>query len=88
MSQIAGDGTIIELFDPFDGKVEPCSNGYFEVGELHVFGVAFQLLVIGSLVFCNFVPQPSYLFAKTFFHFVMSRFMGSDSFKQSFTYIL
>jgi hypothetical protein len=81
MSQIAGDVATVEAFDPFDWEVEPCPDGNFEVGELCVLDISFWLLIIGPLVFCHLVPQPSYLFTKTVFHLMMSCLMGSDSFE-------
>jgi hypothetical protein len=81
MSQIAGDVAIVESFDPFDWQVKPCPGGDLEMRESHILNVPFWFLVIGPLVFCHLVPQPSYLFAKMVFHLAMSCLMGSDSFK-------
>jgi hypothetical protein len=69
------------VLDPFGWQVEPCPDRQFEVRKAHIFSTALWLLVISFLVFGDLVPQPSYLFAKMFFHLAMSHFMGSNSFE-------
>jgi hypothetical protein len=88
MSQVAGDIAIIESLDPLDEQVEPCANRHLKVGESCICGIALQLLVIGSLVFGNFIPKALNLFIQMVFHLLVSHFTRSDSFEESIAYIV
>jgi hypothetical protein len=88
MSQVARDVAVIESFDPLDGQVESHANGYLEAGESCIHGIALLLLVIGLLVFSNFIPKAPNLSTKMVFHPSVSHFMRPDSLEESVAYVV
>jgi hypothetical protein len=71
------------MLDLLCWQIESCPDGQFEVRKACIFSIALWLLVIGFLVFSNSVSKAIDLLTKMFFHFTVSHFMGSDSFKES-----
>jgi hypothetical protein len=69
--------------DPFGGQEEPCPNGDFEVQESGVFNIPLRGLIIGFLIFGDFVPKAFDLLTKSVFHLMVDGFTGSDGLEQS-----